>query len=117
MFLKRIAFLIFSVCFSCLVNASVWDTLFPPKPFKSEEEALIDAKKMLKYASQCRYVSCTSSSPKGGPADKPIRSCRLMKESQTDFFKRYKVSPNRIKTKHVSWYIDKRNHEDRSICD
>lgn len=98
-------------------NSSIWDTLFPPSPYSSEEEAIEDAKNILKYTSQCQYVSCKSTAPRGVPSDNIIRSCELMSINSEKFYKKYSVSPGSVKTPHVQWYLDKISDTNDAICD
>ncbi len=107
------------ISFSSTSIASFWDVVFPAKPYPSEKIIISDLKVVLKYVSQCQYVSCNYDHGviKGLPSDNPVRSCSKFVDSRGEFKKRFKLTDENLKTKHVQWYLDKIAEKNSLICD
>jgi hypothetical protein len=91
--------------------AGIWDTLFPPKPYESSAEALQDIKEAYNYAVECTNTPLPYGSFPGEPTNSPISSCVTHHDLMGEFYKRYKISSESIKTRDISIYLAKIDYE------
>jgi hypothetical protein len=103
--MRNLLFIIFII--STTSHASIWDTLFPPKPFESSAQALVDVKEVYQYAVECANSPIPDGVDPLAPTKSPFSACVEAHELQSEFYKKYYISPESIKNHEIELYLSK----------
>lgn len=92
---------------SSVTHASIWDTLFPPKPFQSSAEALSEIKDVYTIVYKCVTHPVPDWVDPLAATDKPFPVCEDAWDSYGEFKQRYEITPESAKSPIILEYLKK----------